>query len=75
MNSSYRDLTSQNTMKKQRLVRAFNEKVIFAQTVGLEDKIFMLDFHPKKFRQFIKKTIYTMQGSKLVLLTNDITNY
>ena len=51
-NPSYRDLINPrtSTMIKQRLVRGFNEKIIFAHTVDQEDKIVMLDFHPKKHR-------------------------
>ena len=35
----------------------------------------MLDFHPKKPRSFIKVPVHTLQGSKLILLTTDISNY
>ena len=61
-------------MIKQRLVRGFNDKIFFAQSTGQEDRVYSLEFHPSKPRQLTRQPIYTLNGSKLVLLTTDFSN-
>lgn len=72
--SSFRELITPGTMIKQKLVRGFNDKIFFAQSTGQEDKVYMLEFHPNKPRHLMRQPIFSLTGSKLVLLTTDFSN-
>ena len=58
-------------MIRRHLVRGYNEKVFFAESVGNAEKIHELEFHKANPNEIVKKEIFQLAGSKLVAFEAD----
>ena len=61
-------------MIRRHIVRGYNEKIFFAETLGNTEKIQQLEFHQSKPNTIVKKEVFTLAGSWLVALEIDAQN-
>ena len=61
-------------MIRRHMVRGFNEKVFYAETMGTAEKVQMLEFHKTIPNELVKKEIYSFSGSWIVAIEPDSNN-
>ena len=58
-------------MIRQHMLRGFNEKVFYAVTQGVNDKIMMISFDSGKKDTLKMSEVFTLTGGRLIQFEND----
>ena len=69
--SMFKIICKPKAMVRRHLVRGYNEKVYFAESMGNAEKINQLEFHRSNPNEITKKEIYQLAGAQLVAFEAD----
>ena len=58
-------------MIRQHMLRGFNEKIFYAATQGVNDKIMMISFDPSKKETLNLTEVFQLTGGRLIQFEND----
>ena len=71
---TFKIICKPEAMLRRHMVRGYNEKIFYAESIGNAEKIYQLEFHHLQSNEISKKEIFQLAGSWLVALELDASN-